>query len=312
MCSAFHFFAIPFPCSTGFVMKIDGRDLQTVAATYLGGTAAANVSGLAVDGEGYPYLTGSIARNYTAAADDYPVTSGAFQTSYRGTGNLPFVTRMTPELNALSYSTFLGGTKPETSRGIAVDGDGRAVVSGNTLSVDFPVTGVFSIGCGPQDPNFQGAGFVTRLNAGGGAVDSSAILDANTAIQFMEGNDAVVLAADDLVRVHMGVAAGPVAGCTVNGASYRREGFVGPGQLLTVMGGPFPAQTRLVFDGVPAQMIYTGATQLNAVVPREAAGRAATLMRNRRGRLEVECTSVRSAGGEPDGEDLDCAGWQRG
>jgi hypothetical protein len=40
------------------------------------------------------------------------------------------------------YSTFLGGTSFEQGLGIAVDGEGRAYVTGSTSSTDFPITPV--------------------------------------------------------------------------------------------------------------------------------------------------------------------------
>ncbi len=47
-------------------------------ATYLGGTVWDQGNGIAVDGQGHAYLTG-----YTQSAN-FPVTAGAFQTTYGG------------------------------------------------------------------------------------------------------------------------------------------------------------------------------------------------------------------------------------
>jgi Beta-propeller repeat len=56
------------------------------------------------------------------------------------------------------YSTFLGGTSFEQGLGIAVDGEGRAYVTGSTLSTDFPITP------GAFDTSFDGGdAFVTKL-----------------------------------------------------------------------------------------------------------------------------------------------------
>jgi Beta-propeller repeat len=56
------------------------------------------------------------------------------------------------------YSTFLGGTSFEQGLGIAVDGEGRAYVTGSTSSTDFPITP------GAFDNSFDGGdAFVTKL-----------------------------------------------------------------------------------------------------------------------------------------------------
>ena len=56
------------------------------------------------------------------------------------------------------YSTFLGGTSFEQGLSIAVDGEGRAYVTGSTSSTDFPITP------GTFDTSFDGRdAFVTKL-----------------------------------------------------------------------------------------------------------------------------------------------------
>ena len=66
----------------------------------------------------------------------------------------------------LDYSTFLGGTNGDIGQGIAVDGRGRAYVTGDTSSADFPTTP------GAFDTTFNGFqdAFVTKLNARGSAL----------------------------------------------------------------------------------------------------------------------------------------------
>src|SRR5215208_1195432 len=63
----------------------------------------------------------------------------------------------------LAYSTFLGGTGIDEGEGIAVDESGRAYVTGNTGSADFPTTR------GAFDRTFNGDAFVTKLNVRGSA-----------------------------------------------------------------------------------------------------------------------------------------------
>jgi hypothetical protein len=72
----------------------------------------------------------------------------------------------------LDYSTLLGGTNGDIGQGIAVDGRGRAYVTGDTSSADFPTTpGAFdTTRTGEQDA------FVTKLNARGSALVYSTFL----------------------------------------------------------------------------------------------------------------------------------------
>jgi hypothetical protein len=89
----------------------------------------------------------------------------------------------------LAYSTFLGGTQgdlggQDLANGIAVDGMGRAYVTGFTQSPDFPTTpGAFDI---TFDGTFFGDSdaFVTKLNASGSALAYSTFLGGT---RFEEG-----------------------------------------------------------------------------------------------------------------------------
>jgi hypothetical protein len=76
-------------------------------------------------------------------SDDFPTTTGAFQTTLAGGGPFPndaFVTKFSTEGAALIYSTYLGGTGDERGLGIAVDAAGNAYVTGRTRSFNFPTT----------------------------------------------------------------------------------------------------------------------------------------------------------------------------
>ncbi len=71
----------------------------------------------------------------------------------------------------LSYSTYLGGSGDDGSRGIAVDASGSAYVTGSTSSVDFPTGGAFDVTLGGTED-----AFVTKLNATGSAIVYSTYL----------------------------------------------------------------------------------------------------------------------------------------
>jgi hypothetical protein len=72
----------------------------------------------------------------------------------------------------LAYSTFLGGSGADVGRGIALDDNGNAYVTGNTPSFDFPTTAK------AFDVTFNGVSdaFVTKLNDEGSALVYSTYL----------------------------------------------------------------------------------------------------------------------------------------
>jgi Beta-propeller repeat len=122
-------------------------------STFLGGGDFDRGEGIAV-GDGRAYVTG-----FTTSAD-YPTTPGAFDTSY-GNGDA-FVTKLNTSGSKLAYSTFLRGNGVDAGRGIAVDGSGKAYVTGSTESADYPTTP------GSFDTSFNGDtdAFVTKLPSG--------------------------------------------------------------------------------------------------------------------------------------------------
>ena len=145
-----------------FVTKLNATGTALVYSTYIGGGNWDYGYAIAVDGSGYAYVTG-----YTFS-NDYPVTPGAFQTTYKGWGAPPdvFVTKLNATGTALVYSTYIGGSDWDEGRAIAVDGSGYAYVTGVTWSTDYDVTpGAF------QTKNGGGRDvFVTKLNATGTAL----------------------------------------------------------------------------------------------------------------------------------------------
>lgn len=88
------------------------------------------------------------------APNSYPVTPGAFQTSftpsYDCTGFLcqltvpspeQYVTRLDSALIHLIYSTFLTGSNGATNQALAVDSTGNAYLTGTSRSADYPYAG---------------------------------------------------------------------------------------------------------------------------------------------------------------------------
>ena len=122
-----------------FVVKLVPSAQGTDAlfySSYLGGTDIDEAHGIAVDGNGLIYVTG------TTHSDDFPLTGTAYQNARWGSTDA-FVTKIDPtSATPLLYSSYLGGETLDEGRSIAVTADGGKVyVGGATESVNFPYTG---------------------------------------------------------------------------------------------------------------------------------------------------------------------------
>jgi len=133
-------------------------------STYLGGSEADDLYGLAVDGAGSAYVVGE-----TFSAD-FP-TRNPLQSNIAG-GPDVFVTKLNASGTDLVYSTYLGGTSYEYGYGIAVDSAGSAYITGDTGSPEFPTT----VGAFQEDMAGYADVFITKLNPEGSGLEYSTFL----------------------------------------------------------------------------------------------------------------------------------------
>lgn len=138
------------------------------------------VRDIAVDAEGSVYLTGD------TTSSDYPTTDGAYDRTCGTDGRCNadpgrfisprsdvFVTKLDAQ-GKMVYSTFIGTDSVDEGHAIAVDAAGRAWISGESWSADFPVSaGAQRCGTAPDFSSGRDA-FVLRLSADGSAVDLAA------------------------------------------------------------------------------------------------------------------------------------------
>lgn len=142
-----------------FVSKFSPDGGSLVYSTYLGGTSFDYGYGIAVDSSEMAYITGQ------TLSSDFPTTPGAYDTFYNGWWAV-FVSKLSADGSALVYSTYLGGSDSNYGTGIALDSAGSAFVTGNTDSIDFPIT------AGAFDSSLNGSsdGFVSKFSADGSAL----------------------------------------------------------------------------------------------------------------------------------------------
>jgi hypothetical protein len=153
-----------------FVAKLNPAGSALVYSTFLGGSGVDLCAGIAVDGVGHAYITG------TTASPDFPVANALQPRLQEGAcTNGPctdaFVAKINPAGSALIYATYLGGTSTELGSGIAVDAGGNAFMTGTTGSTNFPNRNAFqATKRGITDV------FVTKVNPTGSALVYSTYL----------------------------------------------------------------------------------------------------------------------------------------
>ncbi len=157
-------------CDDTFVIKLNPSGSGLKYATFLGGSALDRGNDIEVDERGAAYITGQ-----TTSAD-FPVTPGAFDTSFPGT-HASFIVKLNPSGTALTYGTFIDAMLSDS---ITVDERGAAYVAGQTNSPGFPATpGAFDTTInGSYDAvalklNRTGSALVYATYLGGAAYDNA-------------------------------------------------------------------------------------------------------------------------------------------
>ncbi|UCC39726.1 MAG: SBBP repeat-containing protein [Candidatus Aminicenantes bacterium] len=152
-----------------FITKLNSSGDALVYSTYLGGSDDELLffgdygCGIAVDSEGAVYVTGD------TESTDFP-TQTPFQESKAEESDV-FITKLSSSGDSIAYSTYLGGSSLDYSKGIAVDSSGNAYVTGNTFSPDFPTYSPI------QENKSDGwDAFVTKINSSGSGLVYSTYL----------------------------------------------------------------------------------------------------------------------------------------
>jgi hypothetical protein len=126
--------------------KID-NDLATIlASTFLTPDDAGftYLTDLATDADGNVYGVGA------AWADNCPITSNAYDTTFNGGANDFALMQLSGDLTTLTYATYLGGAGDEGDCAVAIDSVGNVITAGYTSSSNMSVTP------GAYDGDFNG------------------------------------------------------------------------------------------------------------------------------------------------------------
>jgi autotransporter-associated beta strand protein len=190
-----------------FACQIAAAGTSLGYCTYLGGGGNDQGTGIAIDGSGNAFVTGS------TTSGNFPTTTGASSTSFGG-GTDAFVTKINPSATTLTYSTYLGGSDTDFAQGIAVDSSGSAYVAGVTSSLNFPVTaGAF------QTANADRNLFKTTNGAGAWSAANAGLAD-NTV-------NALVIDPTNHLTLYAGTTSHGVSKSTDGGSTWNGTGLAG-------------------------------------------------------------------------------------
>ena len=231
-------------------VKLDAPGTAFVAGSTVSGSVAVSgfLSRFSADGSSLIYSTdlpsgfgspaldvdtaGNAVIAVTASDADLPVGAGAFQPGYAGGASDVYLARFNPG-GQLSGATYLGGSQQDGSSAIALRPNGSVVVSGTTVSPDFPGRQLV-----PQAGGSYTASIFISLTA------------LNAASYVATG-----IVPGEIVSL-FGYGIGPATGVSATGS-------VLPNDLAGV---------QVSFDGLAAPLFYVQSGQINAQVPWELAG----------------------------------------
>lgn len=147
-----------------FVTKLSSGGASLDYSTFIGGSGNDIANGIALDQQGYAYLTG------WTDSSNFPVSIGTLQPQSGGNDDA-FLLRLDPIGAIVPYSTYLGGTGVDQGNAIALDSQGNVILAGTTFSSNFPVSGALQ----PANAGLADA-FIVKFQTGpSGGFSASAL-----------------------------------------------------------------------------------------------------------------------------------------
>jgi uncharacterized protein (TIGR03437 family) len=242
-----------------FAAKVNPAGDKFEYVTYLGGSRDDRGIGVAAASDGSVWITGNTLSN------DFPTSGDAAQKQNAGHSEQElhamgdaFALHLNPAGQVLTYSTYIGGSSNDWGVGVALGPEGAAYISGGTSSLDFPTTpGSHQPRYGTASRQLLPFGDAFILKIGEGAPPPPALPD-------------------------------PAVSRIGNAASYE-SGVLSPGEIIVLEGsrlGPATlaeaglqtsfSSARVLFDGIPAPLLYVSDKQTSAIVPYAVSRRTTT------------------------------------
>ena len=178
-----------------FVVRLSSDGSNLLASTYVGGSGndgfnsatelvpnyADEIRGsLWVDSDNNVYVGTS------TQSTDFPVSSNAFQPNFGGGSQDGVILKLDGNLSALEWATYLGGQQNDGIFYLTVDRDENVIVTGGTVSPNFPTTAnaFQTSSLGDVD------GFVSKVDSSGSTLIASTLISSSVYDQsYIVGTD---------------------------------------------------------------------------------------------------------------------------
>jgi uncharacterized protein (TIGR03437 family) len=240
-----------------YLVHLDSGGTQPLLATYWGGASMEGATDVAVDPNGVAWIAGSVDRGgFLLRLDLAPARVLSTHTLHRGA--------LIPDPQG---GFFLSGAAEQPNLETTPD----ALVPGGCAAFTHPL--------------------LSRFNPGGTLTFRSYLEQVPNAAVAWPNGDVLLLSQSGIDRIEWAAATAPDLACIVDAAGRDNRRGVAAGQIVTLLGsqigpaeprnaapegGRFPftlGETRVLFDGLPAPLLYAGSGQINAIVPWAIEGR---------------------------------------
>ena len=245
------------------------------------------ITSMALDAAGHIVIAGN-------AVPGFPISAGAAQTVFpspSGYAYAGYVAELDAIGSKLLFSTWLGGgTSIMSTAGpaaLSIDPTGTIWITGSAGLATLPA---------PAGTPLLGENYIAGLSASGSSVLSLFTIPnggAGAAIQATATGNVDALGVSGALLLSS-TTVGPSLLGLAGSVSWTASASVAPRELLSLYGagiGPSTAQSasisggtishslggvQVLFDGVPAALLYAGFNQINAIVPSATSGRRTT------------------------------------
>ena len=165
-------------CCGDIVLTKLSQTGNLVYSSFLGGSGNEKPHGLTTDTDGNIFITGS------TNSTNFPTTKGSFDRINNGDASNnyglhfffgdAFVTKLTPDLKHIIYSTYIGGDDIDAAESIVINRDNQAIITGITESTNFPIKNeIFSNNSISKEVNRSNDVFVTTFSSDGSSLVNS-------------------------------------------------------------------------------------------------------------------------------------------
>lgn len=221
--------------SDAFLTKLNAAGSALVFSTFLGGSGTDQANGVALDGGGNIFVTGS------TYSWDFPL-SQAVQTANAGLQDA-FLVSYAPAGSSLRFSTFWGGSGADEALAVAIDSTGSPVFVGRTLSYNFPLKSAL------QSVNGGGyGGFLTRFTLPAGRPSGTGVF--RNGLWLTDNNlDGAWTGAPNDKALSLGQQGDTPVVADWNGDGHQKAGVFRDGFWIADYNGNF------AWDGTPPDML---------------------------------------------------------